>query len=340
MLRRNRLAAAAAGSIALGWLALAHGAPEYAAAAAHPPDADAARRSQIVASFDGGQITVGELEDIIAKKLPRVRAQIAADGRLALLDEVIQYDLLAQEAQRRGYHERPLVIEAAKRTAIEQLAATEFNVAPDSISAEDVARVHEAHRAEQSRPAWRRASEIVVDSEADARALIAELKGADRIRFAEIARQRSRDPRTARQGGELGFFDSEGKQPQGESAGVPEAVAGAVFALSPVGTIASEPVAHDGVFSVIMLTGEMPAFSKSLAKEQRSIRDQLAQERTSRAIEARLTALRDEYKPELHPELLNAIVLEPAVPRGIPEGIPAAPPDPRAPPRLVKPDGY
>ena len=50
--------------------------------------------------------------------------------------------------------------------------------------------------------------------------------------------------------------------------------------------------------------------------------------------------LREEHKPEVKPELLDAIVLDPVSKVDIPQGVPAAPRDPREPLKRVKPDKY
>jgi hypothetical protein len=303
---------------------------------------DAERRAATLASFTGGVISVGDMEDAIAKQVPSTRRALApTQARREFLERLVRYELLVHEAERLGYAEHLLVSEAAKHAAIDQLTEHTLAVAPESISKEDVAQYYEQHKRELSRPLIRRASQIELASEAEARATIAALKGADRLRFAELARERSQDPRTARQGGELGYFDREGNADTGATrAPIPPALIEAVFALKHVGDISSAPVHHERGFSVLMLTGEMPAMVKSLAKASDDIRELLAQQRKAQNLDAVLEKLRAQYPPETHPELLAPIAIEPGKPLDIPEGFPAAPPDPHAPPRIVKPDKY
>jgi hypothetical protein len=49
--------------------------------------------------------------------------------------------------------------------------------------------------------------------------------------------------------------------------------------------------------------------------------------------------LRAEHPVEVHPALVDLVTLPPAPPRDLPVGFPAAPPDPRAAPTPVDPDG-
>src|ERR1700742_3319398 len=58
--------------------------------------------SDVVASYNGGQITRAEMEAVIAKKLPEERAKLAkSGGREALLESIVRYDLLVLEARKR-----------------------------------------------------------------------------------------------------------------------------------------------------------------------------------------------------------------------------------------------
>jgi hypothetical protein len=298
----------------------------------------------ILAQFSGGQITVADMEDAIAKQLPRTRVHMARPGgREQFLHELIDYDLLVMEAERRGYRKRFAIEHAAKQSAIDAMFARDLRVDPAAIPAPRVAEQYTADSAKWNQPALKRASYIEVATEQEARALITGLRGADAPAFAKLAVQQSIDPRTQRQGGELGYFDADGR-PQGDPNGRaadPELVK-AVFALKRVGEITRTPIAHAGKFGVLMLTAERPAMHRSLAEVGQSIREELAETEQVKAFDALLESLRTQYSPEVKPELLSQIVL----PSGsddvqdIPQGFPAAPNDPRAPPKLVKPDAY
>jgi peptidyl-prolyl cis-trans isomerase C len=315
-------------------------APSGRAAQVSAASVEIERRAATLSSFPGGRITVGDLEDVATNKLAAERRDLARPGQLAhLLDQLIRYDLLVLEAQRRGYSEHPLVIDAIKRATIDAMTRRDLALDETTIPAEEVSAFYEQHKAELSRPLLRRASHIELATETEARTLLAELTHADRPRFARLARERSLDTRTAHQGGELGYFDREGHASDPHVPATPRALVDAVYALKNVGDISQEPIHNGATFSLVMFTGEMPAMTKSLAKVAPRIRDQLAQERASRALDALLKRLMTEHPSELHPELLDSIVLDPAQPPEIPEGFPAAPPDPRAPPRRVKPDG-
>jgi peptidyl-prolyl cis-trans isomerase C len=297
--------------------------------------------SPALATFEGGRITVADVQAAAANKDLGTRRRIAEPGgREALVEQLVRFDLLVLEAERRGYGYHPAVIEAGKRAAIEHMLERDLAVEPSSISAADVKDYFAANAAKYQRPEMRRATHIEVASADEARALIAELKGAARERFAKVAGERSRDERTRRQGGELGYFDREGRLgAAGAPGAVPAELAEAAFALGRSGAISQRPIQHARGFSVLMLTGEMPALDKKLADVEAEIRAELSAQRMREAQEALVVRLREQWKPELHPERMDAIELEPAKPLGLPQGFPAAPPDPRAPARIVEPDG-
>ena len=310
-----------------------------ATAPAQHASAEQARRARVLATFTGGQVTVGQMEDAIANKSQITRATVASgDGRARFLDDIVRYELLVREAERRGFDKHQTVVEAMRATAIAGVQARPEGT-PPSVSAEAVAAYFSEHRDRFKHGEKRRASYIELATAAEAQAAIKELRGADRQRFSQVARERSRDLRTRRQGGELGYFERNGQQTSGEAT-LPAPLVAAAFALARVGDISARPIAVGGGFGVLMLTAKCRRVDRPLPKVEGKIREQLAEQERMRQLDALVARLRTEIKPEVHPELLDAIALDPLAPLDIPHGFEAAPPDPLAPPRLVKPDGF
>lgn len=321
-------------------LHIARGAAQSPAAPnAKHAKADDARRAKVLATFDGGQITVGDMEDAVANKSHLTRAAIATgDGRQRFLDEMVRYDLLVREAERRGYATNSQVVEAMRQASIADLQMRPEDKDVE-VPKDVVAAYFNEHRDRFQHGEQRRASYIELADAAAAHTAITELHGADRQRFAQYAREHSRDERTRRQGGELGYFERDGRHGEGVTPLPPELIA-ATFALERVGDVSSKPVAVNGGFGVVMLTAKVPASSRTLAQVEGKLRDQLSEQERLRQLDALVARLREQIKPESHPELLDQIQLDPIVPLDMPHGFEAAPPDPRAPPKMMKPDGY
>jgi parvulin-like peptidyl-prolyl isomerase len=298
--------------------------------------------NETIVRSDTGRITVADVQAVAAQQVPTERARLAREGVGELVERMLRYDLLVHEAERRGYTNQRNVIAAAQRKASDLLIASATVVDPKSIPEVEVARAREQRAAEWNRPAMRRASQIVVATRAEAEQLIAQLAHHSREEFARVATERSIDAATRKQGGELGYFAADGAHARSGDVAVPPQLVAAVFAQANVGSIVRTPVALSGGFSVVMLTGLQPAFIMKPAQIDERVREQLAAAQQMAKLGELERGLREEYKPVVHAELIDPIVLPPASQdesAGIPQGFPPFPPDPREPPKLVEPDG-
>jgi parvulin-like peptidyl-prolyl isomerase len=308
-------------------------------AKSEPPSSPASDSGETLATFDAGRITRADYEQVLAQKLPNELEKISkSGGREALLETLIRYDLLAQEAERRGYGKRLEVKLAMERAASDRMIESLVRVDPAKVPAKEIDRAYTERSREFLRPEMRRATQIRVATEAEATALATQLKGADREQYSKVAREKNTDPRTRNQGGELGYFDHESKTDSGRPTGVPLELVDATFKLHHVGEI-SKPIAQDGSWSVLMFTGQMPPFTKTRAQAEPELRVKQSMQLTVRALDNFVAELKAKYAPEIHSELVDAVVLPPAEPLDMPEGFAAAPPDPRAPHIMLDSDG-
>jgi hypothetical protein len=297
------------------------------------------RASPVLARFAGGTITERDLREAIGNKAPLVRKELAsAEGRLGFLAELVRYDLLLAEAERRGYANDQMVLDAIAHAAIDRMKLRDLLPAPESIPADEVARYFEEKRSRYARAVTRRASHILVATEAEASALIADLADADPARFAHAAVEHSKDPHTHDQGGEIGYVARDGRRADGTRApGVPDEVLRALFEAAAPGVVPT-PVRHAGGYSVVLFARENPAIEPNLASLERVLREELALARQAQALAALEAKLREEWKPVVHVSLVEQVMVDPK-PLDIPEGFPAAPNDPRAPTIVVEEDG-
>jgi len=303
------------------------------------PAAEQRRRAEVVASFDGGEITVGQLEDTLAASA----AFREDDDRheplavAAALDRRLRFELLAAEAARRGYDKAPSVVQSVKQDAVQAMLEREIDatLTRQSISSEAVKQYYDAHIDEFVRPEMRRASRIVLASEADARALLAQAKASDMRAFRELARTRSLDDTTKLRGGDLGYFDAHGK-PQEPGARIDPKTAAATFALGSLGDT-SDVVQTDAGYVILKLIGLRQAHAQTPKDADETIRTRLWRQEREAAIDRMLTALKAELKPTTHPELIDAIRFDESgplpAPPGVPPGFPDTKPAPAASPK-------
>jgi len=181
-----------------------------------------------------------------ALSLENVVRQLDAQGREEadrerILDELIDLEILAQEAEKSALDEQP-EIAAALRLQYTQTMANAYLAATSDrmeVSEEDLRAEYERQTAGMAREEFR-ASHILLENEAEAQAVIDEL--AEGAEFDALARERSIDP-SGQTGGELGWFQAE--------AMVPEFTA-AVATMDP-GTTSTAPVESEFGWHVIRL---------------------------------------------------------------------------------------
>ncbi|MDH5670562.1 MAG: peptidylprolyl isomerase [Myxococcales bacterium] len=326
--------------LSLGLLCGAAGFSQRAHAQAAETGASAeerARRERVLASFKGGNITVGELEDAIANKEPWVRATLQSpEGRAGLLQELIDYRLLVLEAERRGYGEHLMVRDGTLREAIRWMKIGEIAaITPESLGAEEVAAYYAERREQLTRKPMRRASYVTLPSLEEAERMRERAQGMKLDEFRKLAARL--DPR--KRGGELPYVDADGKPGSNANAEALDPVlVKAAHGLEAVGEV-SAPIAHGDAFVVMRLTARTAGHGQQLAQVEGAVREQLAEARAAEHIEAFVSELRGKHPASLHPELLEAIEPDPLPGGGLPVGFPAAPTDPAAPAVLIEPDG-
>lgn len=301
----------------------AKSAPANAATAEQPKsEAEQKRRAEPVANYKGGRVTVGELEDSIARQNAFMRSRYKDKASLKdLLDKTLRLALLSDEAARRGYDKDEVVRQSVKQNSVQLLLKADLDdkLSAASIPKPDVEKYYDDHIDEYVQPAMQRASHVLVATEQEAKTLLAQAKTMDLRAFRQLARDKSTDQATKLSGGDLRYFDAQGKTRGDSAVAVPPAIAKAAFALKTIGDTAKAPVKTDAGYSIVKLTGQRPALSRKLSEVEETIRARLWNERKQAASEQLVQKLRDQYKPEIHAELLDAIKLEepatPAAPR-------------------------
>ncbi|PKE33017.1 peptidylprolyl isomerase [Rahnella sp. AA] len=130
----------------------------------------------------------------------------------------------------------------------------------------DISAYYDQHKSEFGQPERRRYSVIVLKSQADADAVAAELKkGTD---FAELAKTKSTDTLSAKQGGDLGWMEPETTLPEFKSAN-----------LTTKGQV-SGVIKSDSGFFILRLDDVTPEQVKPLADVRNTITDKLKQEKS------------------------------------------------------------
>ena len=252
--------------------------------------------ARVLAKVGDRQITLGEYAATLERMDPfeRLRYQ-SPDRRKQLLDELVDLELLAEEARRRGLDKQPETQERVRQMLRDELLAqVRASVpAPGDISEADARRYYDEHRDDFREPERRRVAHIALGSEAEAKALLEKALSASPADWGKLVAEKSRDARgkpsaalPPELAGDLGIVGPPG-HPRGENPNVPEPLRAAVFEVEKLGGVLPRPVAAGGSFHIVRMTGKTDARDRTFVDAERSIRVALVQERI-RAREAEL----------------------------------------------------
>ena len=284
-----------------------------------------AEAAQTLAKIGDHTITVGEFAEEIANKGPFLRARYnSPERRRELLDQLVRFELLAQEADARGFDDAPEVQRTRKQILIRRFLKQEYEdrIQPTDITDDQVRAYYEAHPTEFHQPEQVRISHIVVAREADATRILRQVLASptDVRLFRQLAEQYDTDPATHDRFGDVGFFSRPEDHRDGEPV-VPAEVATAAFSMETIGGVFPTLVHSERGYEILKLTGRRAALDRSLEETSRPIRNRLWRERRESEIEALVQRLTAEADVEEHLDLLGQIHID--VPDG---GVPTSAP--------------
>jgi peptidyl-prolyl cis-trans isomerase C len=197
--------------------------------------------------------------DAMNKELSAQGQPDSAERQQAVREELINREVLAQAAQKRGLDKSPEVqaqMDMARQAVLVR-SLFEDEVKKNPITDADLQKQYEQFKGQMGTNEYK-VSHILVDKEDDAKAIIDQLnKGGD---FAKIAKEKSKDPGSKENGGDLDW---------GPSARYVKPFADAVQS-QPKGKISAAPVKTDFGYHVIRVDDvrplKVPEFSE--LKEQ------------------------------------------------------------------------
>ncbi len=248
----------------------------------------------VLATVNGVPVTRQEFEAEV-ERLPQQYRPLAdtPEGRRQILDNLIVKRLLWARAREQGLDKDARVraqVEAyAQQAAVAALVNREVEKAGGSIPEAELKAYYDSHQDEFRTPEAIRASHILVETEAEAKAVREQL-AAGKEDFAEVAKRASKDTGSAARGGDLGFFTKDRMVPE---------FANAAFALQKVGDLSPVVKTQFG-YHVIKLTDRRPAGVRSFAEVKAPLEAQLREERQRAAVDKLIEEVRGKAKIEVN----------------------------------------
>lgn len=171
------------------------------------------RSGDVLSTVNGVPVTQGMVDAILASMPPATRDQVVASGQLAnIKDRLVADETLYQEAVKQKVQERPEVKTAIALAEREAMINALVQGEVDKRLTDDAVKAwFEEHKVQFASPQVR-ARHILVKDEKEAKAILADVKkGGD---FAAIAKEKSADPGSGKQGGDLGWFEKRRMVPE------------------------------------------------------------------------------------------------------------------------------
>jgi peptidyl-prolyl cis-trans isomerase C len=269
-------------ALAAGRLALAAGAQDKAE--------KAPSKSKAAASSAGGKVVVNGVT-IPQSRIDAMNKELSAQGQpetpertQAVREELVNREVLAQAAQKRGLDKNPDVqqqMEIAKQAVLIR-ALFENEAKQHPINDAELQKQYDEFKKSMGANEYK-VSHILVDNEADAKAIVEQLKKNPND-FAKIAKEKSKDPGSKDNGGDLDW---------GPAARYVKPFADAVQSR-PKGQISQAPVKSDFGYHIIRVDDvrplKVPEFSE--------MKDQFRQRAQQQQIQKLVMDLRQKAKVE------------------------------------------
>ena len=261
---------------------------------------------EALAKIDDVTISVGDFEQLINKQSPYVRARYTSlERKKEFLDNLVRFEVLAKEAEKRGLNKDPEVVRTMKQVMIQKLLSSEFDkMKVDDVPDADAKTYYDAHPEEFNKAEEVRVSLVLVKDGATAKKVLADarIKGVDNQSFRTLVAEYSQDQATKDRGGDLRYFTKDSKD-------VPADIVAAGFGLTNLGDV-SAPVKTSNGLAILKLTGRRKAVTRTFDEVKTTIKNNLYKDRRKDAMEAFVRKLREQASIKVDENKLAKVQIE------------------------------
>jgi len=165
--------------------------------------------AQNAAIVNGKPIPKSQLDKLVQKSKQPDNPQVREQAR----EMLVTRELIIQEANNRGVTQKESVKEQLEQSKMGILIAAVFEdyVEKEGVADADLKAAYEQVKGQFSGKEYH-VEHILVEKESDAKAIIAQLKAGGN--FAQIAKEKSKDPGSAPNGGDLGWVSDKALVPE------------------------------------------------------------------------------------------------------------------------------
>ncbi len=252
-----------------------------------PAQATPADPKEVVATVNGNPITRQDVIDSASNLPPQYQAQIDQIFP-QLLNRLIGFQLVSEKGRSEGLADNAEVKKLVKQFEDEAIRQVYFSdYVKKAVTDDAIKTVYDADLAAHPPQPEIRAAHILVKTEDEAKAIIDQLsKGAD---FAQLAKDKSIDTQSGKDGGELGWFSKDTMVKE---------FSDAAFAMQR-GDISKTPVKSQFGWHIIKIEDSRMQIPPTLDQRKDEIRQALAQEAAHKLVQDLITGAKVDYtKPE------------------------------------------
>ncbi|MDD5176325.1 MAG: peptidylprolyl isomerase [Sterolibacterium sp.] len=258
--------------------------------ACNPPDLSktaAPGKAAVAATVNGTAINENRV-DMLAKQRAAQGQPDNPELRKGIIDHLAMQLLISQEAIKKGLDKTPEVVDQMDLTH-QSILANAFiqDYLKNSPVSDDMLKAEYEKVKSQMAGNEYKARHILVEKEADAKDIIAKLKKNPKA-FEALAKEKSTDPGSKANGGDLGWFDPRGMVPE----------FGAAVAKLEKGKFTEEPIKSQFGYHVIMLEDSRPKEIPPLDQIKGPLQQQVQQQN--------LKKLFDDLKAKAKIEIVQA----------------------------------
>jgi len=165
--------------------------------------------AQNAAIVNGKAIPKAQLDKLVQKSKQADNPQVRDQAR----EMLVTRELILQEADKRGVIQKESVRDQLEQSRIGVLIAAVFEdyVEKEGVADAELKAAYDSVKTQYTGKEYR-VEHILVEKEADAKALITQIKGG--ANFEEIAKSKSKDPGSAPNGGDLGYVSDNALVPE------------------------------------------------------------------------------------------------------------------------------
>lgn len=273
-----------------------------------------------LATFNGDSVTAEQLEQRALELSPFQRTRLQTqEGRKEMVEGFVRFELVVQEALKRGLHNDPAVLAEAKRVMVDRLLQQELREKGGKpISEEEISARYEQHKSDFVKPEMVRMVHIflaapkgdaakVAEAQKKLEGLLTEIRALapmDFKAFGDLARKHSEEKRTQPLDGDMRYLSKEELTAQ-----FGKAIAEASAALANVGDV-SGIVQTDAGLHILKLQGRQSALNLSREMVKTQLIKEIASDRRADMYAKLLERLENEAKYELNEAALAKVKID------------------------------